>query len=294
MISIIGIVIVLGAIAGGYMMEHGKFAVLMQPAELVIIFGAAIGTLVVANPVPTLMKIVSGLTGVLKGTPFTKAFYLDTLKMMYELFTLSRKAGMAKLEEEVDNPDKGQVLNKYPEFLKDRHAVHFLCDTLRHGDLGRCGSAGYRHHDGGRSRGASQGIGRTHRRACDDGGRLARPGHCGCGARRGADHGRSGRPQGSEFGEKVAAALVGTFLGILLCYGIFGPLATAMGKNAEAESVYFGVTAHGSHRLRQGDESHHGGGTGASRDSGRCAPHVPGNGRRVSRWRRRRCEGGIV
>src|SRR5262245_24877281 len=87
-ISIIGILIVLGAIAGVYLMEHGKFAVLMQPAELVIIFGAAVGTLVVANPVPTLMKIVKGLTGVISGSPFTKPFYLETLKMLYELFSL--------------------------------------------------------------------------------------------------------------------------------------------------------------------------------------------------------------
>src|ERR1044071_5443308 len=106
MFSIIGIVVVIGAIIGGYMMEHGKFAVLMQPAELVIIFGAAVGTLVISNPVSTLKKIVAGLMGVFKGSPFTKPFYLETLKMLYELFTLSRKAGMAKLEEEVDNPDK--------------------------------------------------------------------------------------------------------------------------------------------------------------------------------------------
>ena len=66
MFAIIGILIVLGAIAGGYMMEHGNFAVLMQPAELVIIFGAAVGTVVIANPLPTLKKIVSGLAGVFK------------------------------------------------------------------------------------------------------------------------------------------------------------------------------------------------------------------------------------
>src|SRR5215468_8514073 len=115
MISIVGIVIVLGAIAGGYLMEHGKFAVLMQPAELVIIFGAAIGTLVIANPIAVLKEVLAGLSGVFKGSPFTRPFYLETLKMMYELFTLSRKSGMAKLEEEVDNPEKGIVFTKYPK-----------------------------------------------------------------------------------------------------------------------------------------------------------------------------------
>ena len=131
MFAIIGIVIVLGAIAAGYTMEHGNFKVLMQPAELVIIFGAAVGTVVIANPLPTLIKIGKGLAGVFSGSPFTKALYLESLKMLYELFALSRKAGTAKLEEEVDNPSKGQVFNKYPKFVKNHHALHFLCDTLR-------------------------------------------------------------------------------------------------------------------------------------------------------------------
>src|SRR3954452_6215742 len=131
MISIVGIVIVLGAIAGGYLMEHGKFAVLMQPAELVIIFGAAVGTVVIANPISTLKRIAGGLAGVFGGSGFQKPFYLDTLKLMYELFALSRKSGMAKLEEEVDNPSKGQVFSKFPKFMKVHHAPQFLCDTLR-------------------------------------------------------------------------------------------------------------------------------------------------------------------
>src|SRR3954453_16891046 len=113
MLSIIGIVIVLGAIAAGYMMEHGKFLVLFQPAELVIILGAAIGTVVIANPLPVLIQIGKGLAGVFKGSPFTKERYLETLKMLYELFALARKSGTAKLEEEVDNPTKGVVLKKY-------------------------------------------------------------------------------------------------------------------------------------------------------------------------------------
>ena len=98
MISIIGIIVVLGAIAGGYLMEHGKFLVLMQPAELLIIFGSAIGTVIVANPLPTLMRIVKGLLGILSGSQFTKAAYLENLKMIYELFNLARKSGTAKLD----------------------------------------------------------------------------------------------------------------------------------------------------------------------------------------------------
>src|SRR5208283_1933886 len=98
MFAIIGIVIVLGAVAGGYLMEHGNLKVLMQPAELVIIGGAALGTLLIANPLSTVTKILTGLIGILKGGLYTKAFYLDTLKMLNELFNRARKNGMVKLE----------------------------------------------------------------------------------------------------------------------------------------------------------------------------------------------------
>ena len=97
MLSIIGIVIVLGAIAAGYMMEHGKFLVLLQPAELVIIFGAAIGTVVIANPMPVLIQIGKGLAGVFAGSPFTKARYLETLKMLYELFSPGSQSGYGEI-----------------------------------------------------------------------------------------------------------------------------------------------------------------------------------------------------
>src|SRR5260370_31551212 len=100
MIAIIGIVIVLGAIAGGYLMEHGKLLVLLQPAELLIIFGAAVGTVVIANPLPTLIKVAKGIAGVFTGAAFSKAVYIDNLKMLYELFNYPRKSGTAKLEED--------------------------------------------------------------------------------------------------------------------------------------------------------------------------------------------------
>src|ERR1043165_5853553 len=109
MISILGIVIVLGAIAGGYLMEHGKLLVLLQPAELVIILGAAIGTVIVANPLPVLTKLAKSMIGIITGKGYSKAVYLDGLKMVYELYSLARKSGTAKLEEEVDNPAKSAV-----------------------------------------------------------------------------------------------------------------------------------------------------------------------------------------
>jgi chemotaxis protein MotA len=214
--------------------------VLVQPAELVIIFGAAIGTVVIANPLPTLMGIVKGLKGVLGGNPYTKPLYMETLKMLYELFTMSRKAGTAKLEEEVDNPSKGQVFSKHPNFLRHHHAVAFLCDTLR---MSVSGGAEPTDID----TMMEVDLETHHKESHEPIHALttmadALPGLGIVAAVLGVvlTMGALGGPK-EAIGEKVAAALVGTFLGILLCYGIFGPLASAMGKNTEAESTYLAV-----------------------------------------------------
>src|SRR5260370_6090224 len=131
MFAIIGIVVVFGAIVGGYLMEHGKLLVLMQPAELVIIFGAAIGTVLIANPLGVVIKMLKGVAGVFGSSRFTKAFYLESLKMLNEVFSYARKSRIAKLESDVEEPSKSAVFSKYKSFLKDHHAVHFICDTLR-------------------------------------------------------------------------------------------------------------------------------------------------------------------
>src|SRR5260370_1238128 len=130
MFVIIGIIVVFGAIVAGYLMEHGNMLVLLQPSELVIIAGAAIGTVLVANPLHVLKKMVSGMLAALKGSPYTKPKYLKTLKMMYDLCTKARKEGLVALESDVDNPGKSPLFSKYPEFVKDHHARDFVCDTL--------------------------------------------------------------------------------------------------------------------------------------------------------------------
>lgn len=239
MISIVGIVIVIGAICGGYFMEHGKFAVLFQPAELVIIFGAAIGTVVVANPLPTLIRIGKGIAGVFAGNGYNKKLYLENLKMLYELFAHARKAGTAKLEEDVDHPDKSQIFTKYPKFLKSHHALHFLCDTLRTAVTGGVDPLEI-------DSMMEVDLEVHHRETYEPIAALstmadALPGLGIVAAVLGVvlTMGALGGPK-EAIGEKVAAALVGTFLGILLCYGIFGPLTGAMTKNNEAEGQYMG------------------------------------------------------
>jgi chemotaxis protein MotA len=130
-ISIIGILVVIGAIVGGYLMEHGNLLVLMQPAELVIIGGAALGTTLIANPLSTIIKMAKGLVSAFLPSKFGKKFYLENLRMLNEIFQHARKNGLVKLEGDIDDPAKSALLSKYPNFLKDHHALHFLCDTLR-------------------------------------------------------------------------------------------------------------------------------------------------------------------
>src|ERR1700733_4095859 len=131
MFALIGIVVVFGAIVAGYLMEKGNLLVLVQPAELIIIGGAALGTLLVANPVHIIKAMAAGVLGVLKPSPFGKARYLDTLKMMFEFLNKIRKEGLLSVENDVEKPNESEIFKRYPAFLKDHHVMEFVCDTLR-------------------------------------------------------------------------------------------------------------------------------------------------------------------
>jgi len=237
MFAIIGFIVVLGAVVGGYLMEHGNLKVLLQPAELVIIGGAAAGTLLIANPLPTIIKIIHGILGVLKGSPYTKEAYLESLKMLNDLFMLARKNGMVKLEEDVENPEKSQVFSKYPKFLANHHALAFVCDTLR-----MAISGGVPAFDLDQMMEMDMEV--HHAESAKPVNALttvadALPGLGIVAAVLGVviTMGALGGPP-EEIGHKVAAALVGTFLGILMCYGFLGPLAANIGKINDAESDY--------------------------------------------------------
>jgi chemotaxis protein MotA len=238
MFVIIGIVVVIGSIMGGYLMEHGKIAVLLQPAELVIIGGAALGTLLIGNPIHVVKGIIGGVLRTLKGSPYTKSLYLESLKLMYQLFTMARKEGAAKLEVEIEEPEKGQVFQKFPNFLKDQFATNYLCDTIRMSLAGSVtpfdlemlmeADAEVHHHEEAKPVTALSTVA------------DALPGLGIVAAVLGVviTMGALGGPP-EEIGHKVAAALVGTFLGILLCYGFFGPLASNITKmNDEANDFY--------------------------------------------------------
>src|SRR5258708_14578676 len=237
MFAIIGIIVVFGAVVAGYLMEHGNMKVLMQPAELIIILGAAIGTVLVANPLHILTAIGKGIGAAFGGSPFTKQRYLDYLRMMYELFGRARKEGLMSLEADSDAPDQSQIFSKYPKFLKDHHALAFVCDSLR-----MAASGGIEPFDADQMMEADMDV--HHHGATQPVAALSTmadslPGLGIVAAVLGVviTMGALGGPP-EEIGKKVAAALVATFLGILVCYGLVGPIAANMGKLADDGHAY--------------------------------------------------------
>jgi len=238
MFVIIGIVVVFGAVVGGYLMEHGNLRVLLQPAELLIIGGAGAGTVLVANPLYILKKIAAGIAGAFGGSKFSKARYVESLKMMYDLLNKARKEGLVALESDIEEPDKSPILSKYPSSLKDHHVRDFVCDTMRMAVTGGIEpfdvdqmmevDMDVHHH------GATQPIAALSTMADSLPGLGIVAAVLGVVITMGA---LGGPPE--EIGNKVAAALVGTFLTILLCYGLVGPVAANMAKSADEEHAYY-------------------------------------------------------
>ena len=240
MFSIVGILLVFACVIGGFLMEKGKLGVLVQPAELVTIGGAAIGTVLAANPMYILKKLVGGLMSVIKGSPFSKQRYVDTLKMLFDLFAKSRKEGAIAIESDVEDPEKSPIFSRYPAFLGDHHARDFVCDTMRMAITGGVNpfdvdqmmelDMDSHHHSESQPNQALTSVA------------DALPGLGIVAAVLGVvvTMGSLGGPP-EEIGHKVAAALVGTFLGILLCYGVFGPLASNMSKTVDEEHSFYSV-----------------------------------------------------
>jgi len=236
-VGFVGILMVFGAVLGGYIMEGGEVGVLLQPAEFVIILGAAMGSVMISTPMKVLMQILQSLTKVLTGATVSKAQYFELLSVMYELFQMSRKDGQLALEPHVEDPEKSSLFGQYPGFLKNHHAVHFLADTVRVILAGGVAS-----HDLESLMDAD--IETHHEENAMPSAALAKVGDAlpglgivaavlGIIITMGAI---TGPPE--EIGHKVGAALVGTFLGILVSYGFLQPIATGIENISNNEARY--------------------------------------------------------
>src|ERR1700678_636602 len=237
MFAIISIVVVFGCVVAGYLMEHGNLRVLIQPAELVTIGGAAVGTVLIANPLHILKQIAGGIGGVFGGSKFTKQAYIDSLRVMYELLNKARKEGLRALEGDVEEPGKSPIFSKGPAVLKGHHARDFVCDSLRMAITGVDAfdldqmldlDLEVHHHQ------ASLPTAALNSMADSLPGLGIVAAVLGIVITMGA---LGGPPE--EIGKKVAAALVGTFLGILLSYGLVSPLAANLQQMIDSEGQYY-------------------------------------------------------
>jgi chemotaxis protein MotA len=236
MLAIIGILMVIGSVVGGFAMVKGPFATLYQPAELVTIFGAAFGTALISTPIKVLKALGAAMPVIFKGSPYTKATYVELLTMQFEVFSKMRKNGLLALEEDVADPMASATFQNYPKFLGNKKAVTFFCDSLKLLIDGT--DAGDAEHI------MMSDMATQQEEIALPPAVLAKVGDAMpalgiVAAVMGIVVTMSHLDAPPEvLGHHVAAALVGTFLGILMSYGFFQPLAGAVESIARDENKY--------------------------------------------------------
>src|SRR5690606_11141945 len=127
MAKILGIIVVFASVLGGYILSHGKLAALIQPFEVMIIVGAALGAFLQANPGNMTMNVFKKSLKMF-GTRFNQAFYLDVLRLLYEILNKSRREGMMAIEADIEDAPASPIFSKYPGLLKDERMTGYICD----------------------------------------------------------------------------------------------------------------------------------------------------------------------
>jgi chemotaxis protein MotA len=240
MFAIIGIAVVLGAVVGGYLMEHGNLSVLFQPAEFVIIFGASLGSLLIATPKKSLGLIAKDISKVFGSGGVSQQAYLEILLLLNQLFWKIRKEGLLAIESDIENAKESLIFKRFQSVISNHHTLDFICDNFRvlvttnmppHelDSLIEIDIEAHHHESTipatsiNRIADSLPGLGIV---AAVLGvvltmGKISEPpevlGHC------------------------IGAALVGTFLGVLACYGFVGPMAANLEHQAKDHEIYFNV-----------------------------------------------------
>ncbi len=238
MFFIIGSVVVIISVVGGYVANGGHLGVLWQPFEFLIIVGAAVGGFIISNRKPVLSGAGKAIGGLLKGEKYDKAAYLELLSLLYAVFKLSKTKGALALEQHVEKPDESTLFAQYPKFNADHHAIVFLCDYLRLLTLGTDNHHEMEalmdeeietHHE---EQAAIAAAIQTIADALPALGIVA--------AVLGVIHTMGSISEPPEvLGHLIGGALVGTFCGILLAYGFAAPMAGAVKARFDAEAKYF-------------------------------------------------------
>ncbi|MEO8133101.1 MAG: flagellar motor stator protein MotA [Betaproteobacteria bacterium] len=232
MLVLIGYVIVIASVFGGFALGGGHLAALLQPVEFVMIAGAALGAFVVATPWKTTRAVLAALPGCLRGSRYDKALYMELMTLLYELLNKVRKEGMMSIERDVEAPMESAIFAQYPLVQNDHHLIEFMTDYLRLMVSGNMNAFEIEnlmdeeiethHHE-------AEVPAHSVQKVAD-----GLPAFGIVAAVMGVVHTMEsvGLPP-AELGKLIAQALVGTFLGILLAYGIVGPLATLLEQQAK-------------------------------------------------------------
>jgi chemotaxis protein MotA len=238
MFAIIGLVVVVGSVLGGFTLAGGQIPALFHVSEILVICGTALGTVLVSTPQGVLFSLGGRVAGVFAPSPYGKVLYLRALQLLYELFQTARRDGLVAIESHIEHPHDSELFKRYPEVLKRHHAVDFLCDSLRLVLMGSVppydlealmdSEIDVHHEQEGRSVSALQKVSDS----LPGIGIVAAV--LGIVVTMGAIAGPI-----EQIGEHVAAALTGTFLGVLLAYGFVGPLASSLEAVNASEARFY-------------------------------------------------------
>lgn len=237
MFVIIGILVVIGAVIGGFIFAGGQPALLIQPAEFIVIVGAALGSLLIASPLELIKKIVASLPKLFKSESYTKQDYMEMLKSFNDLFLLAQREGLLAIEKHIETPEQSDILSKSKKFIENTTARSFFCDTMK-----VMLSGGVPPHE-------LENLIDTEIETLETETKPvinviskvgdAFPGLGIVAAVLGIIITMGSIDEGAEVvGHHVAAALVGTFLGVLMAYGFVNPISTNMENSLEHKVRY--------------------------------------------------------
>lgn len=234
---LIGAVVVLVGIAGGYAMEKGNWGILFQPAEVLIIGGAALGAFIIASSKKTINMVIHGVKGVLTAKPYTREDYVELLALMNGIFAKIRKEGLKALEGELDKPHESALFKQYPRFHSNHHAVNLMTDIFRTILTTKLKPSQLEALLDAEIEGYHEELMIPSKKVNTVGDAL--PGMGIVAAVLGVVITMQKISSPPEvIGHSIGAALVGTFLGILMCYGFMGPLAQNIEGAANEEKEY--------------------------------------------------------
>jgi chemotaxis protein MotA len=238
MLVLVGSLVVISCVLGGYLLSHGHILALWQPYELMIIGGGSLGAFLSANPPKIVKEALSGIAGLVKGPKYRKQDYVDLLALLYDIFSLMRKQGLLALEPHIEEPQTSSVFTAYPHLIKEHHLIEFITDCLRlivggnmnpH-ELEQLLEVELETHQQ-EAEAPAMAVMKMADALPGFGIVAAVLGIVTTMSQLGGDT--------SQIGEHIAGALVGTFLGILLCYGFVGPLAAAMESRVHEDGRAF-------------------------------------------------------